>query len=109
MEYESSQSQRRLEEIKASVRNVRSGIEAEYARTTNSWMECAGSRAFQLECFLDSEKAEQELGKDVCESLRTKLARAIDRLIELKRQYPDKQTEPPAEIKEEMISLLTVV
>lgn len=105
---ERQNSKSRIEEAKKVILNASSEIEKEFKGTANSWLACFGSCVFQIEIYLFGKKAESELGgKD--NIIQEKIENLKQRLYDLKQQYPDKNTVPPDEIKQELLVMLDVL
>ena len=99
----------RLTELQAAISNSPEAIQAEFSRTANDWLSCFGSRVFLIETYLSSKKLEILLPVEQYQGILAKLERLKDRLSELKKQYPDKNTIPSDEIKQELLAALEIL
>jgi hypothetical protein len=99
----------RVEEARGVIARAPQGIENEFVRTKNSWLECFGSSIFALETFLDCDKVKAEIGDEQFRSIIQKIADLKDRHSKLKQLYPNKATIPPDEIKQELLKKLNVL
>jgi len=84
-------------------------IEGEFKKSGNTWLECFGSSLFALETYLDSKKAEEELGTEKYSVVMEKIKTLKDKLFDLKEQYPEKTTTLPDETKQELLEMLNVL
>jgi hypothetical protein len=98
----------RLEELQELIARAAPLIEAEFSRTANSWLNCFGSKVFQVETYLSSPKVEELLSQEAYQRALSNAEALKERLHELKEQYPDKATVPPDEIKQELLQALDV-
>lgn len=94
-----SEPKTRLEELREVVANSPQAIEAEFNRTPNSWLECFGSRAFVVDTYLWSKKLAELLSPEEYQRALSRAGQLKERLYELKKQYPEKETVPPDKIK----------
>ena len=102
-------SENRLEELQGVIKNARQGIEAEFARSPNNWLSCFGSKVFVVETHLNSPKLQELVSSEKFQAAVIKLEQLKEKLFELQQQYPDRETMPPDEIKEELLSELDVL
>lgn len=98
----------RIDEAKDAIRSSSLKIEDEFKRSANSWMACFGSRVFVVETYLASDKVESEIGSEKYIAIMDKLTILKERLFSLKDQFPDKNTVPPENIKQELLKMLDV-
>lgn len=96
----------RTEIIKNAVANSQAAIENECSRTTNTWLECFGSRIFNIECDLDSRVFGSEVGLDKQKQCLERVEEIKERLYDLKNEYPDKTQVVPDDIKTELLGML---
>jgi hypothetical protein len=94
--------------VKELINRAPQRIEEEFNRTTNTWLECFGSSIFQIETYLDMDKLKEEIGAEKHKNAITKLEELKNRHHSLKQQYPDKDTIPPENMKQELLALLNV-
>ncbi|OGZ95061.1 MAG: hypothetical protein A3I44_01660 [Candidatus Sungbacteria bacterium RIFCSPLOWO2_02_FULL_51_17] len=94
----------RIELAKGIIQNAPNAIRAEFHRAANSWFECFGSCALQIQGLF----SEKELGTPRYHELLDKLAKAYERLYELKQVHPEKDYDPPEEVKAELFRLLNI-
>ena len=95
-----------IEEAQGVIERAEQGIEDEFSRTRNTWLECFGSRVFALETYLSMDSAKTEVGTERHQSIIEKLESLKERLAKLKDEYPDKDTVPPDETKRELLDSL---
>lgn len=93
-----------LEEAQRIIDGFEAGVEDEFTRTANTWPECFGGHIFPLETYLDM--AEKELGAEKYKEVMGKVEALTDRVLEIKKQYPDKNNPPPNKIKKDLLGLL---
>ena len=108
MEHEPNQ-RNRLEELQEAITNSAPAIESEFNRTANDWLSCFGSRVFVIETYLSSKKVEELLTPEKYREVLSKLETLKNRLHALKEQYPNKETVPPEDIKQELLDSLDVL
>jgi hypothetical protein len=99
----------RLEQLEEAIANSAASIELEFSRTANSWLSCFGSRVFVVETLLSSPKVEELLPVEKYQEALSKLELVKERLYQLKQIYPDKETVPPEEVKEELLQSLEII
>jgi hypothetical protein len=99
----------RVEEARGVISHAAQRIEDEFARSRNSWLECFGSSIFALETYLDSDKVKDGVGDAEFTKIMQKLNDLKVRHDELKQTYPDKETVPPEDIKQELLIKLNVL
>lgn len=104
-----SEPKTRLEDLQEAIANSPAAIESEFNRTANSWLACFGSRVFIVETYLSSQKTEELLPPEKYQEALSRLEQLKQRLYELKQQYPEKETTPPNEIKEELLEALDIL
>lgn len=95
-----------LEELKENIKGAKEGIEREFSKGFNSWPACFGSRVFQAETYLSIKPVREELGQDKYKEARGKLEDLKTQLQKLKEEYPEANTIPPEETREEFIKKL---
>lgn len=92
------------------IRRIAAGaplaIGEEFRRTANSWMACFTSCVFQIEIYLNTKKAKEELGSERHAIADGKLESLKWRVFRLKKEYPEKDTTPMDMIKQELFSML---
>ena len=98
----------RLEEAQEAIANSASAIESEFSRTANDWLSCFGSRAFIVETYLSSPKVEKLLSSEDYQSALGRMEKLKERLSGLREQYPNKETVPPENIKQELLGILNI-
>jgi len=99
----------RLEELQETISNAASRVEAEFARTQNSWLECFGSSVFVVETYLSSPKLEVLLSPEQHKMALQRIEELKAKLHELKQQYPEKNDVPPDETKKELLLELNIL
>ncbi|GEM_PF-1879020 len=99
----------RLEELQETVKGAANRIEAEFARTENSWLACFGSSVFVIETYLSSPKLEALLSPEQYKIALQRMEELKERLYELKQQYPAKDTIPPDNIRTELLRKLDIL
>ena len=107
--FENQPPKTRVEEITNAILNSTKHIEEEFQKTANSWLECFGSRIFVIETLLYGKRSETELGAEKYNVAIKKLEALKEKHYDLKQQYPDKNTIPPDEIKQELLTMLNVL
>ena len=105
---ESQKEKSRLDELKDLIADAPARIESEFSRTANDWLSCFGSSIFQIEAYLVSPKVRMLLDPDECDLAEKRLEELKEQLHELKEKYPDKETVPPEEIKQELLGKLDI-
>jgi hypothetical protein len=106
---ESKQEENRLEQLRGVIANAGAAIEEEFGRTANDWLSCFGSCVFRVDIYLYSRKVQELLPPEKYEEALSKLERLKEKLYELKKQYPDKETVPPDDIKRGLLKELNVL
>jgi hypothetical protein len=99
----------RLEELQEAIVGSASSVESEFNRTANNWLSCFGSSVFVVETYLSSKKVEELLPPEKYQIAISRIEKLKERLSELQEQYPDKETVPPDEIKQELLDGLDVL
>jgi len=99
----------RIEEAKSVILRAAQRIEDEFSRSKNSWLECLGSSIFALEAYPDSSQVKAEVGEEVFAEIIKKISDLKERHYELKYKYPDKEINPPDNIKQELLAKLNVL
>ncbi|MDD3102033.1 MAG: hypothetical protein PHE59_02720 [Patescibacteria group bacterium] len=107
--FEKQSSENRINEIKNTISKSSEGIEKEFQRTVNSWLACFTSRVFAIEIMMSDKKVEDELGLEKYNTAQEKLEILKQKLFDLKQQYPDRNTVPPDEIKQELLEMLDIL
>ncbi|MFA5358224.1 MAG: hypothetical protein WC310_00165 [Patescibacteria group bacterium] len=105
----SEQTKTSLQEAQDAIMNSSTKIEEEFARTSNSWMACFGTRVFIIETYLSSKEVKNEVGIAKYTAIIKRLEDLKQRLYELKEQYPSQDTVPPNNIKQELLEMLDVL
>ena len=97
-----------VELICDNIANAPSRVEVEFSRTSNTWLECFGSRIFQLETLLYLRQTKAILSPEAFQ----RAVRALDELKEhhhrLVQEYPDRETIPSADIQQELFKRLDI-
>lgn len=106
---EQRQEKTRLDELREKIDGARARIESEFTRTENSWLECFGSSVFVIETYLSSPKLEALLSREQYKHALQRMDGLKEKLFELKKQYPDKNTVLPDNIKESLLQELDIV
>ena len=99
----------RVDMAKDAISSGAEGIKAEFQRTKNSWLACFGGRLDAIETYLSSEKAKNEFETEEYNAVQEKLETLKRRVNNLKQQYPNRNTVPPDEIKQELLDMLDVL
>ncbi len=99
----------RSEELREAILNAPESIEEEFTRTANSWLACFGSSVFVVETYLFSPKVRALLSSEEYSRAEKNIENLKLRLFELKKIYPDKNTIPPDEIKQELLDKLDIL
>lgn len=95
--------------LQSAIAGAPAGIEAEFARTANTWPSCVGSRVFVIDTYLSIKSVEDALGPVAYQAVMKRMDRLQERLAEVKAQYPTKVDQPPEEVKHELLTLLDVL
>jgi len=98
-----------LDELKEIIAGSASAIDREYARTANSWLACFGSRVFLVESLIHNKESKRALPSEKLQEARSQLENLKEKLATLKEQYPDKETVPPVEIKQDLLKELNIL
>lgn len=96
----------RLEQLQEAIRNSRTAIEGEFAKTANDWVSCFGTRVFIIETYLASPKCRALLSPDAYKEAENRLEQLKQRIHELHEKYQSKEQQPPDDIKKELLSSL---
>ncbi|MEK7583619.1 MAG: hypothetical protein AAB490_00090 [Patescibacteria group bacterium] len=99
----------RLDQLQEAIANAASAIEAEFDRTTNDWLSCFGSMVFVVDMYLSMEKVQELLSPEKHQEALSRLEKLKEHLHELRKRYPEKETVPPDEIKQELLDSLDVL
>ncbi|MBI2065045.1 MAG: hypothetical protein HYT62_03280 [Candidatus Yanofskybacteria bacterium] len=95
--------------IRNNIANAPTEVEAEFSRTANTWLECFGSRIFQIETYLDMNSTRTDLSEEQYGQAEAKLAELKELHAQFKQQYPDRDTIPPEEVKQELFRKLDIL
>lgn len=98
-----------LEELQKTITDAASDIETELDRTANDWLSCFGSVIFRIEIYLHMRMTKKLLPEEKHQQAQLKLGQLKERLHKLKKQYPEKETVPPDEIKQELLDALNIL
>ena len=99
-----------IERIRDNVNNAPTAVEAEFERTDNIWLDCFTSRIFQIETYLEISKERNEgLSEEQYQSAKLKLEELKEFHRALLKQYPNKDTVPPDDVKAELFKRLNIL
>lgn len=105
-----SQEENRLDELREIIATAGPRIEAEFARAKgNSWLSCFGNSIFVIEIELFNPELEALLPPEKYQIAMQRLEELKQRHHKLKQQYPDRETMPPEEIKQELLKGLDIL
>jgi|SRR3989344_8298456 len=106
---EEGQPKNHLELIQEQIENAGSLIEAEFARSGNTWIECLVTRVATIELRLSlSERSVLPSGERLTKA-RAKLEWLKSRIPELRKEYPAKESILSDNVKQELISALDIL
>lgn len=105
----SKKEQTRLDVLQEKIHEAAPRIEAEFARTANSWLDCFGSSVFVIETYLSSPKLQLLLSIEQYQRALKRVEGLKEELHELRQRYPVKETIPPTNIKEELLHKLDIL
>ncbi len=110
MEFGGSPKEAPLEYLQKIIKNAPERIKKEYATTENTWLSCLITvlTIIRLRMLLHKAKLEELLSPEVHKTAMAKLAALERRVKELKKQYPQKETDPPDKIKEELLKAANI-
>lgn len=94
------------DELMAIIDNASSAVETEFSRTQNSWMECFGSKIFQIETYLSLRSVKEFYSEEKYNLLMEKLEELKELHSSLKERYPDKTAQVPEKIKQQLFNHL---
>ena len=99
-----------LEYLQEIIRNSPEGIAREYATTPNPWLACFVTRLTVLMGRMQLHEAELKrvLTPERYQETVEKLSTLDQRVRELKEQYSNKETDPPENIKQELLQKLNI-
>lgn len=96
-----------LQEIENLIDQSPEKVEAEFLRTANTWLDCFIDRLFPIETYLNMPSAQTEIGNaEQHQDILNKLEELKEKVNVLKEQYPNQDTIPPDNIKEELFNSL---
>lgn len=95
-----------LAECREAITNAPAGVQQEFARTTNTWLDCFVSRLFVVTTYFGMRSVEQTLGSERYRAASQQLLDLSERVRELQVLYPEKDTIPPSEIQSELFARL---
>lgn len=98
-----------MAEMRTNIRVAPERIEQEFATTTNTWIDCWGTRVVALDMIVQYARRKDLLPTETLEQLQQRVAGLIERLSSLKEQYPTRETNPPEALKQELISELNIL
>lgn len=95
--------------IREKIRNSPDAVEAEFERTNNTWLDCFTTRIFVIETHLDSRKTREELSPDQHQEAERKIQELKEFHRGLLDKYPNKDTIPPDDVKQELFRRLNIL
>lgn len=96
-----------FEEIENIINQSPETVEAEFLRTANTWLDCFIDRLFPIETYLNMKSAPADIGtSEQHQDILNRLEELKERVTVLKEQYPNQDTIPPDDIKEELFNSL---
>ena len=98
-----------LEFIRENIANAPIAVEEEFSRTANSWLECFGSRIFQMELYLGLKNTRADLSTEKYREAEIKLEQLKECHATLQEHFPNKDTIPPDDIKKELFNKLDIL
>lgn len=98
-----------LELLRDTIATAPERTEAEFARTQNSWMACFSSSVFVVETYLGISTMKAFLTPEQLKRADGKLESLKQEVWNLKQQYPEKNTTPPGETKNDLLEKLNVL
>ena len=98
-----------LELIRENIANAPVAVEEEFLRTANSWLECFGSRIFQIELYLGLKNTKADLSAEKYQEAEIKLEQLKEYHVTLKERFPNKDTTPPDAVKKELFVKLDIL
>jgi hypothetical protein len=99
----------KFETIQESIANSPDRIEAEFNRSANNWISCVGTRVVLIEMQLNHPETKSLISDELYQKATARLEQLKVRIHELQKIYPDKSTNPPEEVKQELINGLDVL
>lgn len=97
-----------LEEMKEIISQSPKGIEEEFSRTANSWLACFAGHMDVVDTYLSLSKQTGLLSPDEYKKLDDKIENLKLKVFLLRKEYPDKDTIPPEDIKQELLKSLDI-
>lgn len=96
-----------LAEIEGIIDQSPEKVEVEFLRTANTWLDCFIDRLFPIETYLNIKTTAEEFGSaEEYQSALSRLEELKDIVLNLKEQYPNQDTIPPDDVKEELFTSL---
>lgn len=95
-----------LEYLQNIIRSAPEEIAREYAATKNTWMDCFVTilTVIKGRMALHGDKLQEILSPEGYQTALKKLQALEEQVAKLRRQYPQKEPDPPVETKEELLS-----
>lgn len=99
-----------LDFLKDFIRRAPERTEKEFQRTSNPWMACFASNVFVIEArmHLHSDELKNALSEEGYRKAQEKLQKLKERFFMLKGQYPDRHTDPPDDLKGQLMDQLSI-
>lgn len=102
----------RINMAQKAINNASERTEAEFNKTANTWLECFSSSIFVVETAIvaldEAKKIKAVLGEDKVDAMIKKLESLKERHKQFVQLYPDKDTIPPENVKQELFKLLNI-
>lgn len=99
----------KLEELEEMIINAPKEIEKEFAETGNSWLACFTNSVDAIETYLWSPRVAGLLSHEQHQRASERLEELKREVYDLKKQYPERKTTPPDEIKKELLGKLDIL
>lgn len=97
-----------IEEMKEMILESSKSIEAEFLRSPNPWLACFAGHLDKLEVYLSLSNKKGLFTFDEYKKLDNKIEDLKKEVYLLRKQYFDKDTIPPEEIKKELLKKLDI-
>ena len=98
-----------FEEMEAVIDAAQAEIEHEFQISGNSWVDCVNRLLVVLPKHIEIAHDDGLLPDDKYEAAKTNLEKVNQRVADLSVEYPDRDSDVPAEVKDEIYKQLNIL
>ncbi|HBV00894.1 MAG TPA: hypothetical protein DEF00_00675 [Candidatus Taylorbacteria bacterium] len=92
-------------ELKKVAENARDRVKQEFSRSQNTWLDCFINDLSVLLQIIDTKLLPPQL-EEIAKRRYTAL---LEKVLELKEEYPTRETIPPVSVQDELFSALRII